>query len=243
VSVGGIQMNLFFFTAADDDPVYRLKTEILITSGKKYGRDIHLFDIPKDQAWNRYKPKLINSLDLPGVDKYIYLDSDTVLTGPGDWESEECQGVADVLYYMKEDQRIKYTMSFIRNHTCNIGEGKGFEYVCEKWREMDLPVWCNSGVTVLPAEIHLSFTALWLEWMAKIDKHCEKGDIEGDEYPLMFARQEFDLPFLPPRFNGMCKSQPIYDWHVLLHADGNVTGEKRIPYDRAVKKIIEEQKI
>lgn len=233
-------MKLFFFTSADE--YYRKAAEILIASGKRFGREIHFFEMPAGEMWNRYKIKILAG-DLPEADKYIYFDADTVMTCAGDWESDECLGVADVLYYMKEDQRIKYTMSFIRNHTCNIGEGKGFEYICEKWREMDLPVWCNSGVVVLTAKMRMPFMDCWSEWMKKLDEQCERDFIDGDEYPLMFARQEFNLSILPPRFNGMCKSQPIYDWHVLIHADGNVTGEKRIPYDQAVKKIIEEQKI
>jgi len=230
-------MKLFFFTAVDRNPVYRREAEILIASGKKYGRDIHLFDIPDSEIWNRYKVKLIASSDLPEADKYIYLDGDTVLTCHGDWESDECSGVADALYCWP-DERIKHTQGFMRNHTLCIGEGMGFHYVHNLWQEMGLPIWCNSGVTVLKAEDRLPFTDIWREWMIDIDNHCEKGFMVGDEAPLMFARQIYGLPLLPPRFNGLCKWQPIYDWHVLIHADGNVSGEKRIPYNEAVEKVL-----
>jgi len=231
-------MRLFFFTSADD--YYRQAAEILIASGKRFGREIHFFEMPAGEMWNRYKVKLLSG-DLPPADKYIYLDADTVMTCEGDWESEECIGVADMLYYMEEKKRLEYTMSFIRNHTCVVGEGKGYEYVCQLWREFNFPVWCNSGVVVLPAEVRVAFMECWRQWMENIDSHCEKGFIEGDEYPLVFARQEFGLPFLPPRFNGMCKAQPIYDWHVLIHADGNVSGEKRLPYTKAVERILDGQ--
>ena len=231
-------MRLFFFTSADD--YYRQAAEILIASGKYFGREIHFFEMPAGEMWNRYKVKLLSG-DLPPADKYIYLDADTVMTCEGDWESEECIGVADMLYYMEEKKRLEYTMSFIRNHTCVVGEGKGYEYVCQLWREFNFPVWCNSGVVVLPAEVRVAFMECWRQWMENIDSHCEKGFIEGDEYPLVFARQEFGLPFLPPRFNGMCKAQPIYDWHVLIHADGNVSGEKRLPYTKAVERILDGQ--
>lgn len=229
-------MNLFFFTSADE--YYKPAAKILIASGKKFGREIHFFDMPTGEIWNRYKVKLLSEANLPPADKYIYLDSDTVMTGPGDWENEECQGVADVLYYMEENQRIIQTMGFIRNHTLLKGEVKGFEYILQLWREFKFPVWCNSGVVVLMAETRLPFMNCWLQWMENIDSHCEKGYISGDEYPLVFARLEFDLPLLPPRFNGMCKSQPIYDWHVLIHADGNVSGEKKLPYIQAIEKVL-----
>lgn len=230
-------MNLYFFTAADKNPVYRREAEILIASGKKYGREIHFYDIPDGRIWNRYKVELISS-KLPDADKYIYLDSDTVLTCHGDWEAEECNGVADALYCWP-DQRIKHTQGFMRNHTTCIGEGKGFDYIDDLWRQYDLPIWCNSGVTVLKAEDRLPFCKLWKEWMVDIDNHCQKRYMVGDEAPLMFARHIYVLPLLPPRFNGLCKWQPINDWHVLIHADGNVSGKDRIPYIEAVKKVMQ----
>lgn len=230
-------MNLFFFTAADEN--CRREAEILIASGKYFGREIHYFDIPEGEMPERYKVKLLAG-ELPRADKYIYLDSDTVMRSAGDWESEECQGVADIFYHCPE-QREKQTMGLIRNNTTVVGEVKGYEYFCELWRTMEYPFLCNSGVVVLTAETRLDFMNCWLRWMEKIDSHCGRGYFFGDEAPLMFARQEFDLPLLPPRFNGLCKWQPIYDWHILIHADGNVSGEKRIPYIRAVERILQSE--
>ena len=230
-------MKLFFFTAVDKNPVYRKEADILIASGKKYGRDIHLYDIPDSEIWNRYKVKLLAS-GLPEADRYIYLDGDTVLTCHGDWEADDCQGVSDVLYYMTEPDRHKHTHSFIKNHTLLDGDPGAYEYILGLWRQMDCPIWPNSGVVVLDDEIRLPFTAIWQKWMDQVDSHCDKGQVVGDEGPCMFARQEFGLPFLPQRFNGLCKWQTIYDWHVLIHADGNVGGEKRIPYDDAVAKVL-----
>jgi hypothetical protein len=176
--------------------------------------------------------------DLPEADRYICLDGDTIMTGPGDWESGDCRGVMDVLYYMNEPDRLKHTHAFIKNHTLLDGDPGAYEFILSLWRERQCPIWPNSGVVVLDAEIRLPFAECWKRWMAMIDGHCDKGFVVGDEAPATFARQEFDLPLLAPRFNGCCKWQTIYDWHVLLHADGNVTGEKRIPYDRAVEDLI-----
>jgi len=231
-------MNLFFFTAADDN--CKREAEILIASGKRFGREIHFFDIPEGEMPERYKVKLLADPDLPKADKYIYIDSDAVMTGPGDWEDEECQGVADIFYNCPE-QRLKQTMGLIRNNTTVVGEVKGYEFFCELWRLLENPVFCNSGVTVLTDKDRLPFMTNWLKWMEMIDGHCQRGYFFGDEAPLMFARHFFDLPFLPPRFNGLCKWQPIYEWHVLIHADGNVTGEKRLPYTNAVERILDGQ--
>lgn len=232
-------MKLYFFTAGDEN--YRHESNILIKSGKYFGREIHFFDMPKGEDHHRYRLKLLADPDFPKADKYIYLDSDTVMTGPGDWEREECRGVFDVFYYVKDKKkRIRNTMGFIRNHTSNIGEGKGCEYICELWRLFNYPPWCNSGVIVLKAGDRISFTRSWLKWMNMIDKHCEKGHIIANEAPLMFANLFYDMPFLPPRFNGIYKNQPIHDWHVLIHADGKVSGEKKIPYTNAVKRIQDE---
>lgn len=230
-------MNLYFFTAADD--YYKHESEILIESGLRYGREVHFYPIPAGKQWQRYKVELLAS-DLPPADKYIYLDSDTVFTCRGDWEADECVGVGDVLYYADEGVRLKQTKGFMRNWTAVVGEGTGYEYICKLWALLDLPVWCNSGVTVLPAELRMPFVRSWQAWMNKIDEHCEKGIMIGDEAPLCFARQMFGLPFLPARFNGLCKWQPVsLDTHVLIHADGNVTGEKKLPYIRAVEKMRE----
>lgn len=228
-------MKLYFFTAADDH--YKHETEILIESGKRYGREVHFYPIPDGKQWQRYKVELL-AAELPLADKYIYLDSDTVFTCRGDWESDECVGVGDVLYYMNEADRLKHTQGFMRNHTCIIGEGRGYEYICKLWDLLDMPRWCNSGVTVLPAELRLPFVKSWQAWMDQIDQHCQKGIMIGDEAPLCFARQMFNLPFLPPRFNGCCKWQPVaLDTHVLIHADGNVSGEKRLPYQQAIERM------
>ena len=175
--------------------------------------------------------------DLPPANKYVYLDSDTIFTCHGDWEADECVGVGDMLYYCNEADRVRHTNGFMRNHTAVIGEGRGHDYICELWRILDLPIWCNSGVCVLTAELRLPFVRTWQAWMKQIDRHCQKGPMIGDEAPLCFARQMFDLPLLPPRFNGLCKWQPINDDHVLIHADGNVGGEKRLPYLRAIEKM------
>ena len=188
--------------------------------------------------WNRYKVELLAG-ELPAADRYVCLDSDTILTGPGDWESDDCQGVMDILYYMEPPDRDKHTKAFIRNHTLLDGDAAAYEYILALWREKHCPIWPNSGVVVLDAAIRLPFVECWQRWMAEIDAHCDRGFVVGDEAPCMFALQEFGLPLLPPRFNGCCKWQPIDDSHVLLHADGNVTGDKRIPYNRAVESLIE----
>ncbi len=227
-------MDIFFFTAADDH--YKHETEALIESAEYYGRKVHFYPIPAGKQWQRYKVELLCS-DLPPADKYVYLDSDTVFNATGDWESDECMGVGDVLYYMSEAERLKQTKGFMRNHTCVIGEGKGYDYICKMWELLDLPIWCNSGVTVLDAERRLPFARSWRAWINQIDKHCQLGPMIGDEAALCFARQMFDLPLLPPRFNGLCKWQTIEDWHVLIHADGNVSGERRGPYTRAIEKV------
>lgn len=235
-------MNLFFFTAADANPVYRREAEILIESGHRHDRSIHFFDIPDGEMWNRYKVWLLDRDDLPAADRYIYLDSDCILTGTGDWESDDCQGVADVLYYCDEPNRHRHTNGFMRNHTVVIGEGRGYEFVHRLWRERQFPIWCNSGVVVLDAEVRRPFCGLWKEWMQRIDAECEKGFMVGDEAALMFARAEFDLPLLPPRFNWMLKWQPVRPDAVLIHADGNVTGPKRQPYIDAVDRLNRETK-
>jgi len=229
-------MNLFFFTAVDSNPKYRKESEYLIASGKKYGRKIHLYDIPPDQIWNRYKVKLLAS-KLPPADRYIYLDSDTVLTGPGDWDAPDCQGVMDILYYTPQT-RHKHTVSFIKNHTVLDGDPGAWEYILDLWQKKHCPIWPNSGVVVLDADVLERFVPVWQKWMDIVDSHCDKGFVVGDEAPCMFARDEFSLPLLSPRFNGCCKWQPIFDWHVLIHADGNVSGDKRKPYNKAVEKAI-----
>jgi len=226
-------MEIYFFTAVDENPDYRREADILQASGRAYGRQIHRHEIPACQRWNRYKVDLLLT-DLPAADRYVYLDSDTVLTGPGDWEADDCQGVADVLYYMDEPHRLKHTAGFMRNHTTCIGDGPAWDYVAALWHEQHEPIWCNSGVVVLDAAIRRPFCRLWKDRLTDIDGHCARGFVEGDEYALCFARAEFGLPLLPPRFNGMCKWQPIYPWHVLIHADGNVGWPKRQPYTAAV---------
>jgi len=222
-------MNLFFFTIADENRKDEAE-DILIASGRRFGREIHLFDIPKGQKWHQYKKRLLADPGLPKADKYIYLDSDTVMTEPGDWESEECRGVMDVFYFCPE-QRTKHTMGFLRPL-------KSFSYVYDLWTKFDYPIWCNSGVVVLPADVRINFMTCWQKWQEMIDKYCEKGFWCGDEAALMFARYFFDLPLLPPRFNGLCKAQPICDWHVLLHAAANPSKEKILPYTNAIKRIL-----
>jgi len=229
-------MKLFFFTGVDDNSKYRQEAEWLIKSGKKYGRDIHLFDIPAGKMWNRYKVELF-ATKLPDADRYIYLDSDTILTCEGDWEAPDCQGVMDILYYIPQ-RRAEFTHSFIKNHTLLDGDPGAYNFILAEWRRLYCPIWPNSGVVVLDADMRSKFIPIWQKWMDLVDRHCDKGQVVGDEAPCMFARNEFSLPLLPPRFNGCCKWQPIYDWHVLLHADGNVNGPKRIPYDRALKKVL-----
>ena len=235
-------MNCFFFTYVDKNPKYRADADILIRSGKRFGRDIHLFEIPEGAMWNRYKVELLAG-ELPEADRYICLDSDTIMTGPGDWEAEDCQGVMDILYYMDESLRHRHTHAFIKNHTLLDGDPGAYEYILNLWREMNFPVWPNSGVVVLDAGIRPFFMSAWSEWMRRIDAHCDKGYVVGDEAPCMFARHEFDFPLLPPRFNGCCKWQPITGEHVLLHADGNVTGEKRIPFNNAVLDLLDYERL
>jgi hypothetical protein len=231
-------VKLFFFSAVDQSPKYRYEAELLLASGEKYGRPIHLYDIPAGELWNRYKVNLFLRDDLPKADRYVYLDGDCILNGPGDWEADDCQGVADPLYYCKsKPERCKHTSGFMRNHTVVIGEGQGYDYILQKWHEWGEPIWCNSGVVVLDEEIRLSFAMRWQAWIRQIDRHCEKGFVVGDEAPLMFARHEAGLPLLPPRFNGLCKWQQIYDWHHVIHADGNVSGDDRMPYVRAIWRI------
>jgi hypothetical protein len=166
------------------------------------------------------------------------MDSDTVLTCRGDWESPACQGVSDILYLWPE-QRIKHTQGFIRNHTLVAGDAPVCEFISELWQAMRFPIWPNSGVVVLNAADRIPFAKLWLEWLDLIDKQSAKGEVVGDEAACMFARHVYNLPLLPPAFNGLCKWQPIFDWHQLIHADGNVTGEKRLPYIRAVEKVLD----
>jgi len=230
-------MELYFFTAVDDNPVYRAEAEILIASGRKFGREIHLYDVPPTTCWNRYKVDLIAS-ELPPADRYIYLDGDTVLTGPGDWEADDCQGVTDPLYFIDHDPlRCRHTNGFMRNHTVCIGEGPGYEFLAALWHEWHEPIWPNSGVVVLDAAIRRPFATVWKRWMAIVDAPCNAGFMVGDEAACMFARQGFALPLLPPRFNYLCKWQPpLADWRSvhLIHADGNVTGPKRQPYNAAV---------
>lgn len=230
-------MEIYFFTAVDDNPLYQAEADILIASGRRFGRTIHRHRIPAGALWNRYKVNLFAG-DLPPADRYVYLDSDTVLTGPGDWEARDCQGVADFLWYIDHKPlKCQHTNGAMRNHTVCIGEGQGYEYLSRRWHEWGEPIWCNSGVVVLDAAVRQPFAELWRRWMAIIDRQCEKGFMVGDEASLMFARQGFDLPLLPPRFNYLCKWQPpLADWHSvhLIHADGNVTGAKRQPYIDAV---------
>lgn len=229
-------MEIYFFTAVDDNPVYQHEADILQASGERFGRKIHRHAIPPGEMWNRYKLNLFLG-DLPPADRYVYFDSDTVLTGPGDWEADDCQGMADPLYYLEKALRCRHTGGFMRNHTVVIGEGAGYEYVAGLWHAWNEPIWCNSGVVVLDAAIRIPFAQLWQHWMRDIDSHCEKEFMVGDEAAAMFARHGFNLPLLPPRFNYLCKWQPApEDWrdYCLIHADGNVTGEKRKPYNAAV---------
>ena len=229
-------MDLYFFCAVDENPIYRREAEILIESGRTFGREIHLYDIPATEVWNRYKVNLFLA-DLPPADRYIYLDSDCCLTGPGDWEAPDCLGVCDVLYYCNTLDRSRHTKGFMRNHTLLVGEKKGYDYLVQLYLEHGSPPWCNSGVVVLSAADRLPFARVWKDWMNPIDAQCEKGFMVGDEGALLVARQEYGLPLLPPRFNGMCKWQPIFDWHVLIHADGNVGGPKRQPYLDALQRV------
>ena len=228
-------MNIYFFTYVDDNPKYQKDAEYLIKSGKLYGRDIHLYHVPKEEHWNRYKMNLI-AANLPKADRYVCLDSDTILTCKGDWDSPDCQGVMDILYFCP-NERTKHTQGFIRNHTVVAGDGPAGEFIFENWRKMHCPPWCNSGVVVLDADIRKDFCSLWFDWQRRCDEHSNKGQVIGDEAACMFARAEFGLPLLPPRFNGCCKWQPIEPWHVLLHADGNVTGQRAEPFLRELRKI------
>jgi hypothetical protein len=226
-------VNIYFFTAVDDNPVYRKEAEILLASGRKHGRKIQLYDIPKTEKWNRYKVKLLSG-KLPPADRYVYLDSDCVMTCKGDWEADDCQGGSDILYYCPKE-RIKHTQGFIRNHTVCDGDPGAYDFIMKTWRNFYCPSWRNSGIVVLDAEMRQRFMPVWTEWQNVMDQHSDKGEVVGDEAAFMFAAAEFGLPFLPQRFNGLCKWQTIHDWHVLIHADGNVTGEKRKPYNKAVK--------
>src|SRR5512146_1043799 len=147
-------MQIFFFTAVDQNPVYRREAEILLASGRQYGREIHLFDIPAGARWNRYKVDLLRT-ELPPADRYVYLDSDTVLTGPGDWEAPDCQGVADVLYWCTKYDRLRHTTGFMRNHTICDRDAPAWDYVSTLWHQWHEPIWCNSGVVVLDAAVRL----------------------------------------------------------------------------------------
>ena len=229
-------MNIYFFTYVDNNPKYRRDAEILIKSGEKYGRDIHLYEIPDDEIWNRYKVKLIAS-DLPEADRYVCLDSDTVLICHGDWESDDCQGTMDILYYMNSVNRNKYTHSFIKNHTLLDGDKGAYEYILNMWRQLEEPIWRNSGVVVVDRQDKRIMSQQWLAWMEIVDSHCDTGKVVGDEAPLMFAAHAGKWPLLPPRFNVCLKWQPMIADAVLLHADGNVDGEKAKPYFDAVKRI------
>jgi hypothetical protein len=231
------EMNIFFFTYVDDNPKYRQEAEYLIKSGAKFGRKIHLYEIPEGEMWNRYKVKLLARTDLPKADRYVCLDSDTVLTCKGDWEAPDCQGMMDILYFTPAT-RDKHTVAFIRNHTLLDDDPGGYEYILDLWRKSYCPYWPNSGVVVLDDHIRLDFAACWQKWMEHIDSHCDKGYVVGDEGPATFAIAEYGLPWLPPRFNGCCKWQPIHPWHVLIHADGSVTGDLRKPYNKAVEAIL-----
>ena len=46
-------MELFFFTYVDQNPKYRQEADYLIRSGRRFGREIHLFEIPDAAIWNR----------------------------------------------------------------------------------------------------------------------------------------------------------------------------------------------
>lgn len=234
-------MKLYFFTYVDKNPKYRRDAEILIASGKKYGRDIHLYEIPDGEMWNRYKVKLIAS-QLPDADRYICLDSDTVLTCRGDWESDDCRGTVDILYYMGVDERLRYTHSFIKNHTLLDGDKGAYEYIMSLWKELNYPIWRNSGVVVFDRQEKAFMSEQWLAWLEIVDSHCDAGYVVGDEAPLMFAAHAGRWPYLPPRFNVCLKWQPVPENAVLLHADGNVNGEKRIPFNKAVEKVLGESK-
>jgi len=233
-------MEIFFFTTVDAEPNYREQAEWLLASGEKYGRKIHLFDMPSNKRWRTYKIDIMGG-DLPAADKYVYIDADAILTCRGDWELDECEGMSDPLHFYPK-LRAKYTVSFMRNHTVTIGEGKGFEYIHSLWIERGEPVWVNNGVVVLKGADRLPFTHLWRQWTDRIDAACEKPPMQCNEPASMFAAAEYGLPLLPPRFNGLCKSQPIPPDGgdcVLIHADGNVTGQKRKPYDNAVARVID----
>jgi len=230
-------MNIYFFTAVDKDPVYRAEADILIRSGKQYGRIIHLHDIPDDQYWGRYKAWIIGSDDLPAADRYVYLDSDSIMTGPGDWESKKCQGVMDSLYFMKPGDRNKKLMSFIRCMTSCNHDGRGLIYLRRLWFGFGFPSWYNSGVVVLDAEKRIPFCKLWIEYIELLDTLSENEYLPGDEPALMFARQEFNLPILSPKYNWLLKYQPDPGGARLIHADGNVAGVKREPYVRAVENL------
>ena len=230
-------MKLYFFTAADANPVYRAEVQTLIASGRKHGRPIDFYEIPADACWNRHKVNILGRADLPEADKYIYLDSDCILTGPGDWEATECQGVADTLYFCPAD-RDKHTIGFMRNHTITRGEGAGFEFVYNLWDKLGRPFWPNSGVVVLSAAQRIDFCRRWRAWLDLVDSYCEKGPICGDEYALVFARHFGQWPILPPRFNWMLKWQPDRPKDCcLIHADGNVGGAKRLPYIEAAREV------
>jgi len=231
-------MNIYFFTAVDKDPVYRAEADILIRSGRQYGRKIHLHDIPDDQYWGRYKAWIIGSDDLPPADRYVYLDSDSIMTGPGDWESPKCQGVVDSLYFMDESERRKKTMSWIRCLTSSNHDGRGYYYLRRLWFGYNFPKWFNSGVVVLDAEKRIPFCKLWIEYIELLDTLSEMDHLPGDEPALMFAQYEYNLPALPPVYNWLLKYQPDPGDVRLIHADGNVSGAKREPYVNAVENLI-----
>lgn len=224
-------MKICFFTMYDDKYVRHAMT--LVSSGVVFRRPILAFRIPTGEDWTRYKIKLFLGDELPAAKKYVYMDADCILSAHGDWESRDCVGVADMTALHGGDYR--HTLRGF--HSQFRDEENAWNRVVELFHKAGRPVWCNSGVVVLREKDRKPFAKLWMKWCKKIDSFCDSGTSWGDEVHLMFARQEYGLPILPTRFNGLCKWQSITPEHVVIHADGNVTGDKAKPYHDMVRRV------
>jgi hypothetical protein len=222
-------MDCFFWTAANAK--YRGEAQILIRSGRRFGIDIHCLPIPEQSPPWRYKSR--QWLDLPDAERYVYFDSDCILARPADWQAEDCLGASRMWWQQSRPAEIAWTRRTVQDHL--RGDGAGRSAILALHEARGSPAWANSGVMVLTARQRREFIPLWLEWIARTDELILPQNRWGDEVGLMFAKSDYGLPDLPGQYNWLLKWQHGVEQAVVIHADGHVSGTKRVPYERAIE--------
>ena len=217
-------MNICFFTMANEAMMGMARS--LIISGDVVGQPIWFYRIPEDHPDpKRYKLYLLRSDLLPEADKYVYIDADSLMLKPGDWEAGDCWGA-------------KYEHWGRGDGYGNVFTGTGFSDFLKLYKKHGSPPRLNSGLVVLSGKMRKQFAEDWLEWCLKIDALSSEWLWIRDQMGYMFAHTKYRLPILPERFSCIVKREKLTDKYVSIHAAGHPKGAALKQYTDAVDRLL-----